>query len=88
MTERVCSNIEIKHNVLSWQSMISNFIKKTFLRDQSKTDLSCSRHTDKLRSPAPDIKVLRRAFCYLLRSNSGLKNLRLFLQHLLKLYPW
>ena len=39
------------------------------------------RHTDNLRSPAPDIAVPRQALCYLSRSNRGLKNGRLFLQH-------
>ena len=40
-----------------------------------------NRHTDNSRSPAPDIAVPRQALCYLSRSNRGLKNLRLFLQH-------
>ena len=41
----------------------------------------CTRHTDNSRSPAPDIAVPRQALCYLSRSNRGLKNRRLFLQH-------
>ena len=40
-----------------------------------------TRHTDNSRSPAPDIAVPRQALCYLSRSNRGLKNRRLFLQH-------
>ena len=40
-----------------------------------------SRHTDNSRSPAPDIAVPQQALCYLSRSNRGLKNRRLFLQH-------
>ena len=40
-----------------------------------------NRHTDNSRSPAPDIAVPRQALCYLSRSNRGLKNRRLFLQH-------
>ena len=43
--------------------------------------LASTRHTDNSRSPAPDIAVPRQALCYLSRSNRGLKNRRLFLQH-------
>ena len=39
------------------------------------------RHTDNSRSSAPDIAVPRQALCYLSRSNRGLKNRRLSLQH-------
>ena len=42
---------------------------------------SGTRHTDNSQSPAPDIAVPRQALCYLSRSNRGLKNGRLFLQH-------
>ena len=40
-----------------------------------------TRHTDNSRSSAPDIAVPRQALCYLSRSNRGLKNRRLSLQH-------
>ena len=39
------------------------------------------RHTDNSRSSAPDIAVPRQALCYLSRSNRGLKNRQLSLQH-------
>ena len=43
-----------------------------------KNSVAHTRHTDKSRSPAPDIAVPRQALCYLSWSNRSLKNRSLF----------